>query len=149
MGLLVRGSSVLTGSYPMSYGPSPGTSCPSPAPVPEGYDFITHSLPIGPGHPTMTAAVEGTLARTGESVQGGHCIVVVGGSFDVTLVAWPAEFTLVLAANGQFEVRGAAKVLKQGEHVRLGGGYIDASYVHHAIPGACQDSRYFAAESFP
>ena len=29
MGLLVRGSSVLTGPYPMAYGPAPLTPCPS------------------------------------------------------------------------------------------------------------------------
>lgn len=149
MGLIVRGHSVGTGSYPMAYGPAPLNACPSPAPVPAGYDFITHSLPTSPSSPTMTAAVEGTLARTGESVSGGHCIVVVGGSYDVTLVAWPAEFTLIQAADGTFEVHGAGKVLRQGDHVRLGGGFIDASLVHHAIPRACQDSRYFAAETIP
>jgi hypothetical protein len=119
------------------------------AAVPAGYDFVTHSLPNGPTSPAMTAAVEGTLARTGESVTGGHCPVVVGGSHDATIVAWPEQFTLVVSSDGRFEVHGAEKVLRQGDHVRLGGGFIDASFVHHSIQGACQDARYFAAETFP
>jgi hypothetical protein len=119
------------------------------APVPAGYDFITHSLPIGPTSPAMAAAVEGTLARTGQSVSGGHCLVVVDGSYDVTIIAWPEQFTLILAGNGRFEVHGAEKVLRQGDHVRLGGGFIDAGFVRHSLQGVCQADRYFAAETFP
>jgi hypothetical protein len=118
----------------------------SRAPVPAGFDFITHTLP---SRPTMTAAVEGTLVRTGGSFPGGYCLLLVRGSRDLTFVAWPDRFVLVLTSPGKFEVRGDGKVLRQGDEVRLGGGYIDASFVRHSIPGACQAASYFAAESLP
>ena len=114
-------------------------------PVPAGYDFITHSLPTGP---TMTALLEGTLAISGGPTNGSTCLLVVRGSLDVTLVAWPERFRLVLGNDGKVEVHGDGKVFRQGEEVRLGGGET-SSGVRHSISGACQGSYYFAAESFP
>lgn len=115
------------------------------APVPAGYDFVTHSLPSSP---QMAALLEGSLAITGGPTFGGYCLVVVEGSRAVTFVAWPERFTLVLSGDGKVEVHGDGKVLRQGEEVRLGGGEITGG-VRHSIQGACQYSHYFAAESFP
>ena len=115
------------------------------APVPTGYDFVTHSLPSGSG---MDALLEGTMAVTGGAENGVVCLLVVRGSRDITYVAWPEHFTLVLASDGTVEVRGDGKVFRQGEEVRFGGGEITAG-VHHSIPGACQNPSYFAVQSFP
>jgi hypothetical protein len=112
--------------------------------VPRGYDFITHSLP---GSSAMTALLEGSLAITLEP-GGVHCLVVVGGSRDVTFVAWPDSFAMVMAGDGTVEVTGDGRVFRLGDEVRFGGGEI-ADRVHHSIPGACQTENYFAAETFP
>ena len=93
----------------------------------------------------MAAAVDGTLAISSD---GAHCLVIVGGSRDVTMVAWPQRFSMVLAPDGKVEIRGDGMVFRQGEEVRLGGGEIKDG-VHHSIEGACIADRYFAAETFP
>jgi hypothetical protein len=71
-----------------------------------------HHQPLGVG---ADALLEGTLALSG------NCLVVVRGSYDVTLVVWPDRFSLVHGPNG-LEVHGNGQILRQGETVRLGGG---------------------------
>ena len=96
----------------------------------------------------MDAILEGSLAITGGPATGGYCLLVVRGSHDVSSVAWPERFTLVLAGDGKVEVHGDGMVFRQGDEVRFGGGQITGG-VHHSIQGACHDSHYFAVQSFP
>jgi len=113
--------------------------------VPAGYDFVTHALQFGS---EPAALLEGTLAVTDRPATGGICLLVVRGSRDVTFVAWPERFTLVLASDGKVEVRGNGRTLRQGDPVQLGGEEISDS-IEHSIPGACQAPSYFAVTSFP
>jgi hypothetical protein len=115
------------------------------APVPPGYDFVTHSLPSGS---SMAAMLPGVLAITKDEASGAWCLVVVTGSRDVAYVAWPGQFRLVPSGDGRVEVHGGGRVFRQDEEVRLGGGEIAAG-IRHSIQGACRSSHYFAVQSFP
>ena len=111
--------------------------------MPPGYDFVTHSLLPDSG---MDALLEGGLATLHQD--GSWCLAVVAGSRNVTFIAWPENFTLVLSDDGKFEVHGDGKVLRQGEVVRLGGGEVTAG-IRHSTEGACESSHYFAVQSLP
>ena len=115
------------------------------APVPPGYDFVTHSLP---GDSGMAALLEGGLVIAHDDAADAWCLGVVAGSRNFTFVAWPEHFKLVLSDDGKVEVHGGGKVMRQGDEVRLGGGEVTTG-IHHSTQGACESSHYFAVQSLP
>lgn len=86
--------------------------CSTPAPVPSGYRFPTHST----GGGGAAALLEGDL------VVAGGCLYVQPDRGPRYLVVWPDTLRLALEGDTPVVMEGTEEVVRDGGRVRLGGG---------------------------